>query len=495
MSSEFFFHNSDFLVNIANKLSYQDLKQLSLVDSRISVLLNNPSMRHIILAAAFMFSWPQIQKDLHQFTTLVPEEFYKLSFPTKKDQEFERFILSLNIFIAKIQTVNRFFEEDKAKYFANKFNTTHLKNNYYNNISRVDPFNDETSITSIYFAISQAKENIEIYKIRVLKEQDKFYGDRYKYWLLLTLTISTSTIIGALYIPAIIASLTVITLTLVWISIPLIMMIVTSVCLWIAYEQNKKEKEEYFNHMQNTLDEFHGHLERILASNVEEHLEQALEVSDSNTTLLSKNIYRLIKQPNKYSLYTVSKDNKLLEIPLNAKMQNGIATKLAGQNITTLSKAIINDLKIMLNLDKQSLHQKIIQRDELFNLLMSKKFENTNSTGIKNIQKILNKYPNMSCDNFFTLIQTEINQRGSDSWNSFSFYRDRHRHSGLQKLYTLINGNKSDKPALDLISSTKDRQILINFIENPENIFVGIIKDSSKNLPIIEAALSTSLQV
>jgi len=120
------------------------------------------------------------------------------------------------------------------------------------------------------------------------------------------------------------------------------------------------------------------------------------------------------------------------------------------------------------SLENNQFDPKVIQqRDALLSLFLSDKFKDTNSSAIQNIQKAIAKYPDMSCERFFSLIQTEINRSTSIEKNLVSFYKDNNRHPNMQSLYNTVNGGQfGTLKKMDLIKSFDDRQSLIYFINH-----------------------------
>jgi hypothetical protein len=125
-------------------------------------------------------------------------------------------------------------------------------------------------------------------------------------------------------------------------------------------------------------------------------------------------------------------------------------------------------------LENNGFDPKVIQqRDDLIALCMGDKFAHTHSTGIQNIQKTLIEHPNISCEKFFTLVQTEINQRASIANTIGSFFKDTNRNPNMQLLYNKVNGGQfGTGTKMDLISSSNDRKDLIDFMHKiPSFVF------------------------
>jgi len=187
----------------------------------------------------------------------------------------------------------------------------------------------------------------------------------------------------------------------------------------------------------------------------------------------------LIYRPIKYQIdkYMENKYEKELEDDLDefkASMEELIANH---------TNKPINDPTLQNNQFDPTVLQ---QREDLIVLLMSEKFENTNSTGIKNIQNAILEYPRMSCNRFFTLVQTEIQQRTSISRNWASSYKDCHRNHNMQLLYNKVNGGQFGTDVkMDLINSFNDRANLIKFIKETSSfVFKPTVEISVAKIPI-----------
>jgi hypothetical protein len=174
---------------------------------------------------------------------------------------------------------------------------------------------------------------------------------------------------------------------------------------------------------------------------------------------------------NNFKLYYRDKNGTLIEIPLTDEIKELLTTEIANNNLNNLSHSLKTKIQNILQLDinQEIIRQKVSDRDTLAKLFLSNTFENTNSTGIKNIRDALKKNPDMSSYKFFDLIETEIgksfDQNGGQKILSYFFqenFKEKFRHTKIQELYNLIK-NSNEK----LKDSPKLRKDILDLINSP----------------------------